>query len=199
MKNLFADFREDITVGRDNTPLGEGLWAYRMDGNPGMRGLAKLGGALACCDYLRVDENEHILIEETELGETVACVSEEYNTLKCDMEVRREFVRERVKQENCLKVYGAFLVLCRLKQWEDNTRRVFWLVVSGELGAARALRHWDPEDELESEIKKALMGERKRQSPIAGQLMGAGLVVDVQVMTADELRKKLSHRIAPRP
>ena len=31
MKNLFADFREDITVGRDNTPLGEGLWAYRME------------------------------------------------------------------------------------------------------------------------------------------------------------------------
>ena len=169
------------------------------DGNPGMRGLAKLGGALACCDYLWVDENEHILIEETELGETVACVSEEYNTLKCDMEVRRKFVQERVKRENCLKVYGAFLALCRLKQWEDNTRRVFWLVVSGELGAARALRYWDPEDELESEIKKALMGERKWQSPIAGQLMGAGLVVDVQVMTADEFRKKLSRRIAPRP
>ena len=211
MKNPLSDFCEDITVGCDNTPLGEGLWAYRMDGYPdGMRARAHLGDSLKCCDYLWMDDEGVTLIEITELYKTVDSVSEEYDALKNDRKIRRQFVRDRIRYENCLKAYGALLVLCRMGEWGENTRRIFWLVVSDDIGASRFLRNLDPENELWKEVLEgvtlALMGGQKKTgkrgkiAPVVdGALTGARLVSEVKVMTADELREKLSSRVAPRP
>ena len=190
MKNPFADFLEEIRMAGCDEPLGE---AYRMDGRgaSGMRARAGLGDALACCDYLRVERKGFILIEDTELGRTVSEMRREYGSLEGDEALRREFVRERVRRENCLKVYGAFLVLCRMKQWP--ARCVFWLVISGGEGNARVIRNWDPDGELETDIMSALAGGAKSR-PFEGGLPGTNLVAKVKVMTADELRKLLEKR-----
>ena len=210
MKNPFVDFCEDITVGSTNKLLGEGLWAYRMDAEKGMRLRAGLGDSLNCCDYLWVDDNGFILIETTELWTTVQKLRREYNALENSAQVRRDFVRERIRSENCLKVYGALLVLCRMGEWGENTRRIFWLVVSDDIGASRVLRNLDPEDELWKEVleevRLALMGGQKKTgkrgkiaSVVDGALTGAWLVSEVRVITVDKLREELSRRIAPRP
>ena len=208
MKNPFADFREPIVVGSDEEPLGEGLWAYRMDAKKGMRLRAGLGDSLKCCDYLWVDDNGFILIETTELWATVEKLRGEYNAL--DEKVRRKFVRERIRYENCLKAYGASLVLCRMGEWGENTRRIFWLVVSDDMGASKFIRNLDPEDklwkEVLEEVRLALMGGQKKTgkrekiaSVVDGALTGARLVSEVRVITVDKLREELSSRIAPRP
>ena len=191
MKNPFADFLEKIELAGCDEPLGE---AYRMDGcapNPSMRDRAGLG-TLACCDYLRADGENFILIEDTELGGTALQMEEEYDSLKGGGEQRRQFIRERIRRENCLKVYGSLLVLCRLKQWP--TRCAFWLVISGDAGQAKVARNLSPNGELEAEIASALKGESDKQSTVKGALMAAKLVDDVKVITADELRKMLKER-----
>ena len=210
MKNPFTDFRESIVVGSDEEPLGEGLWAYRMDAKKGMRLRAGLGDSLKCCDYLWVDNNGFILIETTELWATVEKLRGEYNALENNEKVRRDFVRDRIRYENCLKVYGALLVLCRMGEWGENTRRIFWLVVSDDMGASKFIRNLDPEGklwkEVLDEVRLALMGGQKKTgkrgeiSPVVdGALTGARLVSEVRVITVDKLREELSRRIAPRP
>ena len=199
MKSPFADFCEDITVGRENESLGEGLRAYRMDGmRDGMRKRAGLGDSLNCCDYLWADDGGFIIIEMTELWETVRNVEQEYSDL--EESGRKKFVRRRILHENCLKAYGAMLVLCRLGQWGEYERRMFRLVVSGDTGGVKAFRHWDPEDQLGEDIRDALLGDPRNQDPpIQGALTGAWLVSEVKVMTADELRNELLERAAAYP
>ena len=207
MKNPFADFRESIVVGSDKKPLGEGLWAYRMDAKKGMRLRAGLGDSLKCCDYLWVDDNGFILIETTELWATAEKLHGEYNALENDEKVRRKFVQERIRYENCLKAYGASLVLCRMGERGENTRRIFWLVVSDDMGASKFFRNLDPDNELWKDVALALKGcsaeedERgKDRSPVVdGALTGARLVSEVKVMTVREFREEMSRRALPRP
>lgn len=182
MTDPFVNFRENIKLPGCDEPIGE---AYRMDGDApeGMRARAGLGG-LACCDYLRVKGEKFILIEDTDLDETASDLEKEYDSLKSDKKLQRKFVRERIRRENCLKVYGALLVLCRMQQWPAHCE--FWLVTT-----SREQTKFASHQRLQEEIRLALNGEPGQQSPVEGALMGDKLVQKVKVMTADRLREAL--------
>ena len=191
-KKLYANFCQDIMIGRNKEErLGPGMRAYKMDSNPGMRKFARLG-TVSCCDYLWVEEERVFLIEETELSKTIRSIEDEYVSLNKDKHLRRKFVNKRIMLENCLKVYGSMLVLCRLGEWPESKPLTFILLISEEKGAERAVRYWDPDGKLAIHIKNALCGEPGNQSPIEGHLKGGQLVSEVLVMTASALRKKLS-------
>lgn len=196
-KNLYADYCQDIMVGSNKEErLGPGMRAYKMDGIPDMRSEKAQLGSVSCCDYLWVEDDRIFLIEETELSKTITSIEREYFSLNDDEHLRSKFVRKRIKDENCLKVYGSMLVLCRMGEWPENKPLTFILLISGEIGAERVVRRWDPNGDLEKDIKNALLNDSGTQSSIEGNLMGGKLVSDVLVMTATELRKKLSGRVS---
>ena len=183
MSDPFANFLEPIMLKGYPEPIGD---AYRMDAtapNRSMRDHAGLG-TLHCCDYLKRLGDDTALIEDTQLGQTVLDMADEYHAIAEDK--RHQYIRERIRRENALKVYGSLLVLCRMQQWPD--RCVFWLVLTGETGTAKVARNLSPNGELEAELKAALIGGRT----LDGTLKGAGLVADVKILTADELRKLLN-------
>ena len=180
MTTPLEKFKEEVRCGPDRNLLGRGCWAYRMDGQPGMRESAGLGGGLACCDYLRVDHRV-VLIEETQLAATILRLAKEECRHSADDEgERREFawnyIREWVAGENCKKACGAFLVLFCMRVQLDDMRREFWIVDSSRQGVMRAMRAWNRGKELESEIKKRL----------------GDWVNQVEVITPDALRRRLT-------
>ena len=187
-------FKEDIRYGRNHKRLGHGCRAYRMDGEPGMRERAGLTSALSCCDYLHMDHRV-ILIEETELAETILRLAKETCcTSLDDKEERREFawnyMCEWVAGENCNKVRGAFLTLLCMRVQLDDVRHEFWIVDSSNRpGAMRAIRGWNRNKELESEIQARLDRVRGR---------GRGWVNLVEVITPEELHKRLTGKSSPR-
>ena len=186
MSTVFEPFREPIEFqGYDLPPLGE---AYRIDGvapKPSMREQAQLGGGLACCDYILVDGDEFTIIEDTDLELTRNSIEGEYDHLKGDVEQRTQFVRDRIRNENCLKVYGTLLILCRLQAWP--TRCKFWLVMTGSrAGWAKSARHLNLDGALEAAIGAALQRHPGTLSPIEGALRSAKLVDEVEVMTVPE-------------
>ena len=150
-----------------------------------MRARAELG-AISCCDYLlRVGDESFTLIETTDLGLTIRDMRDKYHAMMSDHSVWREFVMDRVQRENCMKVYGSMLVLCRLRQWPRDCG--FYLVFSDDVGQARVVRNLDPNDEWEAKIKTAL----------EGRLRGGKLVNEVKVITADELHDLLQDASLP--
>ena len=211
MSVRLEDYRETIHVSRGRglaREALEGCWAYRMDGaedagagTPDMRADAGLDG-LSCCDYLRMDDKV-ILIEETEMAKTMLQIERDLERVGGGRELRRNFirdtVRERVVRENCLKVYGSLLLMCRLKLRREDMRHVVWLVVSGEAGATEAIRRMDPEKELEGALVSALCGGPGRQSSLQGGLRSAKLVDQTELITSAELRRRLTGRSAGRP
>ncbi|MYG40242.1 MAG: hypothetical protein F4201_05435 [Nitrospira sp. SB0677_bin_15] len=129
-------FLEPIELA--NMPLSEIHRAYRMDGNspqPDMRKDAGLG-TCACCDYFVTNNDSVFLIEETQLLKSIKRWKREVQYLNDNDQ--KNFVDEKVKTENCLKVYGSLLVLARLmnkfpeiKNLVGEKKYCFWLVVSG--------------------------------------------------------------------
>ena len=190
------DFLEEIHFDGHDEPLGVGK-ACKIDGTApsnNMRDRAGLGGALSCCDYLRIDDEGVVLIEGTHLGKTVLRMQAEYDAA-ADDDLRARFIRERIRRENCLKVYGTFLILCRMRMWPE--RCLFWLVITDtEPGAARVAANLNADEKLKSEIEGALRGEPNRQSPIDGELSGAQLVTGVETMLVDEFRELFTRRAA---
>ncbi len=174
-----AEFLEPIRIQDHDDPIGE---AYKMDGcapAPSMRKRAGLG-TLHCCDYVRIDGEKTILIEDTQLGKTMVRLQEKYDSM--EKEKREEYIRERIKSENCLKVYGSLLVLCRLDKWSEHRE---FILVSSDGSEAIFLQNRNPNNELQAAIREELCGE---QSSVRGALQGGGSVKDVRVISVDKLR-----------
>ena len=99
-------FLEPIEIA--GKPLDKKFQAYRMDGQPDMRKDAELG-TCACCDYFVTNTDSIVLIEETELLKSIQGWKKEVEYLNDNDQ--KNFVDEKVKTENRLKVYGALLLL----------------------------------------------------------------------------------------
>lgn len=155
--------------------------AYRMDGQPDMRKGAGLG-TCACCNYFVTNTNSIFLIEETQLLKSIKGWKKEVEYLNKDDQ--KDFVDEKVKTENRLKVYGALLVLARLTNKYTEVRDLlgeknycFWLVVSG-LSTQEDKKYID---NLKDHFTTSLGGSLSRE------------VLDrVEVFPADYLPDKLS-------
>lgn len=176
-----AKFLEPIKLA--GTPL-EAHRAYRMDGNspqPDMRKGAGLG-TCTCCDYFVTNTDSVFLIEETELLKSIQGWKKEVEYLN-DNE-RKNFLDEKVKTENRLKVYGSLLVLARLTNKCAEVRNLvgekkycFWLVVSGLSAPEDKIYIDNLKDDLTGALRGALTAE----------------VMDkVEVFPANHLADKLS-------
>ena len=180
-RDPFDDFREEIRIASDGAPLCP---AYRMDATvqgKDMRAAVGLG-TVACCDFLRVNDiskKDFVLVEMTELVSTVADMDDKFAALITEKQTRKKYIMDRIRAENCLKVYGSMLVLCRMQQWPK--RCAFWLVITGKTGQAKLARNLH---KLKQDIESSLSGA------LSGALGDAQLVGEVKVLTADELRKK---------
>lgn len=158
--------------------------AYRMDdgsGKPDMRKDAGLGEC-NCCDYFVTNTESIFLIEETQLLESIQNWKNTVEYLNDNDQ--KDFVSEKVKTENRLKVYGSLLVLARLmnkfpeiKNLVGKKKYCFWLVVSG-LSTPEDRRYID---NLKDDLTGALRGALTRE------------VIDkVEVFPANYLAGKLS-------
>ena len=166
LDNELNEFREMIPGLPTKT-----VWAWRMDGCPGMREHVGLGSELSCCDYLRIDQKEVILIEETDLAKTIERIKSEG-----EIPTPRTF-----GEEIRLKFYGAMLVLCRLGLC--GKQPVLYIVYKGEAeksGAAKVLRNKEVDfQELKKNLTKWL------KDSLGNMINRAG------VMGPKELQKRL--------
>lgn len=117
---------------------GKEIKAFRMDNTkrsepiPDMRAYVGLGSC-NCCDWFFVKGDRIFIVEGTCLGKTIEGIRQKYSYLN-DAH-KRDMVRECIRQENYVKVYGTLLVLCRLaRQCREAAERMgdkkhnFWFI-----------------------------------------------------------------------
>ena len=182
-----ANFKRPVCVA--DKPLGDGLWAYKMDDfppNPNMRDFAHLGTS-DCCDYFRRIDNRAVLMEESQLARQKREIEKKFADL--DDETLIDFVNKTFMRENRLKVYGGLLLLCRLaslcdkEQLREDAKKeiqggkyAFWLIISDEV---------KPEDEQALEgMKHALLAELRG-------VLSKKVLRRVEVLRPAEWRKRL--------
>lgn len=174
-----SKFKEKMCPAGNHQALD--VFAYRMDGNDKIKPMATYAdlGTPSCCDYLYIDNNKTVLIEDTHLGKQIENFKLELKTFT----EKELFVKKLLKQENCLKVYGALLILCRLSEKHKNISKElkgkefsFWFVINDEEDI-KAMDNMEIVDFLETALK--------------GTLRGAKLVRETKVLFLSELRKKL--------
>lgn len=174
-------FLERITA--DGKPIGE-YQAYKMDStnqNLDMRKSVGLG-TCHCCDYFLVRDDFIVFIEETRLFDRVRRIKEDYHYLKG--QPQRDIINDRIRERMQLKAYGSMLVLCRLaekcvtaKNLIQDKKFHFWVVVSN-INLTKDETQFDY-------LKDSLRGKLK-------SLLGGKLLDDVNVLSPEMLKKKLS-------
>ena len=176
-----AKYLEEINVD------GVSYQAYRMDGtevNKQMRTDAGLG-TCSCCDYFILDKYSVVLIEETQLTQTIINLKSKYSYL--DDPDQKEIITQLVRQENRIKVYGSILVICRLISKCSNLANLlqnksykFWLVITGR--GKTKLEDYLYYEDLNTSLKSALQGQFSR-----------ALVDDVKIVPSEEFSKILTN------
>ncbi len=175
-------FKEKIKLAFEREPLP--FFGYRMDGGESAEPMAKKAGlgTPSCCDYLYIEANQAdiaVLIEDTDLKRTI-------NSLLKDKGHNQEVVIDLLRRENCLKVYGARLILCFLAQKSRKTadnlkgrRFFFWLVIkTGK----------NQEDNVKAIDQIVEYLEHK----LSCSLGGAGLTSETKVFSSAKLKQKLA-------
>ncbi len=175
-------FLEPIKVADES--IGDKYKAYKMDSTAeknNMREMVDLG-TCHCCDYFLPENDSIILIEETRLLKRVEKIRQEYDYLN-DRD-KDDVVNNRIREKMQLKAYGAMLVLCRLASKFSNAKNIiqnkkyhFWLIVSS-INSEDEKRFFD-------NLKDSLRGQ-------LAQVLGRVLLDDVDVLSSDLLKKKLS-------
>ena len=116
-----SKFKEKMCPAGNHQALD--VFAYRMDGNDKIKPMATYAdlGTPSCCDYLYIDNNKRtVLIEDTHLGKQIENFKLELKTFTEEQREKEFFrVKKLLKQENCLKVYGACLY-CAV--WRKSTK-----------------------------------------------------------------------------
>ena len=182
-------FIEPITVA--GNPIGAQYKAYKMDStdqNKNMRKLVNIG-TCHCCDYFFFQNDCITLIEETRLLNRVENIRKKYDYLN-DKD-KDEVVNNRLPEIMQLKVYGAMLVLCRLAAKLSNEKRLiqnkrfnFWFVASKIESDEEKIYFDNQKDSLHEKIKEVL---------------GTELINNVDVLSSDTLRKRLSRECPHTP
>ena len=140
------------------TPQGHSsldIQAYRMDSSGGSKkvsamaeyaGLNKLNKPF-CCDYLYIKNQQAVLIEDTHLEATAQNILQElknekdeysgFDDITSHNKAKQRYIKQFIRKEYCLKVYGSLLILCRLTQKYINISKElkdknlsFWLVIN---------------------------------------------------------------------
>ena len=192
---LLDKYLEQIKVA--GKPLeGEAFKAYRMDNGSNrsdddMRTDIGLGTCHSC-DYFKIRtrnrEEVVVLIEETQLTETLKNYKEEYKAI-VDEKKKKELLIQRVRDENILKVYGSLFTLChgaaKYKEISDlvaGKKRDFWLVAS------------DSDDEDDAPADEYINEEifQNLQSMLHKDLIG-----EVKLLTTSQLKSVLSKDATP--
>ena len=163
--------------------LDSKLQAYRMDSteaNKKMRTDAGFG-MCSCCDYFLLGDKSVILIEETQLTNTITRLKDEFSYLNNSDQI--QIIKKLIKMENQNKVYGSILVILglriacnKLESIFENKSYVFWLVASGE---GRREDHMFYE-QMTRFILSDLRSQLSRQ-----------LVRDVKIIPADRLPDRI--------
>ena len=141
-------------------PVDPPMLAYRMDNTSSdMRTSVGLGTCNSC-DYFTFANKRVVLIEETRLIAKIKDVQKEQGLDSEDNGQLAPKVRDVLRDEKRLKVYGSLLVLCRLaRRLADDAEAAmvsgvadFFLVISDEVNPdfARAL------DQIETWLTKDL-------------------------------------------
>ena len=188
-----ASFLQQVEVR--GAPLDGIFRAYKMDSTTpqsNMRATAGLG-TCNCCDYFTFDDSTVVLIEETDLLCQIKNLQEDFA-----QDLQKEFralddgeqekverrLREYLREENRLKVYGSLLVLCRLARvLEDGAeanaisrRASFWLVYSEEDTPDDTFLFDNVRDQLKGDLRSMLTG---------------AVIDDVQIVPAENLVQRL--------
>ena len=188
-----SQFLEEITLS-----VGEkipGVYAYRMDGDKNMAKYADLGTP-SCCDYLYFNnDTTATLFEDTCFGQTLKSKLREIELLNINNENKnfKEYFKktliEVLKKDICIKVYGSFIILCRLEKKHQNIAEQladrgfsFWFIINDEEGDIPAIDHLGI-DMLQTDLKETL----------EGTLTGAKLVKNIKVLFKRCFKKKLNH------
>ncbi len=182
--NSLNQFLEVIEVAKK--PIKSKHKAYKMDStdkNKHMRNIVGLGSC-HCCDYFLPEGDAIILIEETQIIGTVRSIKKKYSYLgKNDM---KNFIYEKLNEENQLKAYGSTLVLGRLaakfggvKNIIENKKIHFWLVASN-ISSSAEKRYFAY---LKNSLRKVLT-----------QVLGNILLDDVKVFSSQKLINELSQK-----
>ena len=181
---MLGRFLEEIRIA--GISLGKEYQAYRMDGTapkPDMRKEAGLG-MCDCCDYFTTQGDTVILIEETELVRRYQhYYSQEYVAIPESK--RADFVYEKIREKNRLKVYGSLLVLCRLAARYRlaprslQAKKYTFLLVISDMD-----RNQDKvvADHLQAKLRNDL-----------GGLLRGNLIDDLQVGPPNLIKSKLSN------
>ncbi len=186
-----SQFREEITLSEDEKIPG--VYAYRMDGHKNMAKYADLGTP-SCCDYLYFNnDTTATLLEDTCFGKTLKSKLGKIDLLNIKNENKKfkEYFKktliEVLKKDIYIKVYGSFIILCRLeKKYQNIAEQLadrgfsFWFIINDEEGDIPALDHLGI-DSLQDDLKKTL----------EGTLTGAKLVTNIKVLFKRCLKKKL--------
>ena len=176
-----AQYLENIDVD------GVSYQAYRMDGtavNRQMRIDAGLG-TCSCCDYFILDNDSVVLIEVTQLNQTITKLKKKYSYLN-DLH-RKKIITKLIKQENRIKVYGSILVIYQLTSMcsdlanlLQNKSYKFWLVMTGK-GKVNSEDYLFYEG-LHANLKPALQGQ-----------LSPKLMKDVKIVPSQELPNILTN------
>ena len=172
---------------KHNVSSGKGFEAFRMDSTKKAEGLPDMRthvglGSCNCCDYFLIHENKVVLVEETQLADTIKTIGKKYSYL--NEPHRQKFTVDCVRQENYLKVYGALLVLCRLaakcreaSSLMQDKKHDFYLVIKG-METEEAKRMFD-------NLKESL--QRQLQSVLTPAVMDNVEVIPSRELLADKL------------
>ena len=207
-----SDFKEKIQPAGCEEALD--VEAYRMDTEPKDTNIKNMGyyadlGTPYCCDYLYIKDNKAILIEDTQLAKHLK--KEKTRFLKFNKEkqkkaqqmaidlpgstandyydpkVEKERIKSFLLKENCLKVYGALLILCRLAQKHEKIANElkdknfeFWFVINDE-DDIKAIDNLDVEPFLREELKNSL----------AGGIGGTVLVKTTQIFLLTKFKEQI--------
>ena len=143
-------------------------------------------GTCNCCDYFTIGDSVTVLIEETRLIAQIRNLNNKYHYLSDPS--RRKFIREQIRNENRLKVYGSMLVLCRSTAAHEDAKTLlgerkydFWLVASGMDETEDTLFFDNMRDELFGDLRGVLTDN---------------IVNDVKIIPSAELATKLSEYAA---
>ena len=188
-----SQFQEEITLS-DGEKISN-IYAYRMDGNINIKNMARYAdlGTPPCCDYLYFYcDTKAVLIEDTCFEQTL---KRELSNINQHIVNKNQGLKkylknnliEVLKKDIYIKVYGAFIILCRLeKEHKKIADKLidkdfsFWFIINDE-GDIPAIDNLGIIPALQNSFKEKL----------EGALNGAKLVKHTKVLLKKSFKKEL--------